>query len=254
MQNEASHPWTPVRVPRVQVAKRRVTSLGALAALGKLHEREHEIIHANILRGVAGCVVVLMSCAALPVFAEWILRESGKINPNAAKSSPDLSSLCLALDLFLLLFTVPLAIAVSALSRSRLVNQFLDSGTRSSGTNDNPLVRFLVILVTLGLLYGEFLVIDAMRFAVLRIRLRNVDRHRAALILAKLFAEPAGIDPRTLLEFGENPLYLRQTLGYLMACEWADISPQDDWITFLSSSKRELRHARNGLFEFGADQ
>ncbi len=254
MQNVVSHPWTPVRAPKVRATKRQVTSLGALAALAKLHEREHELMHLNRSRFLGGSVVVLISCAALPAFAEWILRESRNINLNAAESSSDFASLCLALDICLLLFTVPLAIAVSAPSRSRLVNQFLDSGTRSSGANDNPLIRILVIFVTLGLLYGEFLIVDAMRFALLRIRLRNADRHRAALILAKLFIEPAGIEPRKLLEFGENPLHLRQTLAYLMAYEWADISPQGDWITFLSSSKRELRHARNGLFEFSSDE
>jgi hypothetical protein len=106
----------------------------------------------------------------------------------------------------------------------------------------------VLIVAMLGLLYGEFLIIDAIKFLSLCVRVRDVDRYLAAIILEMLFAEPKGIDPRALLQIGENPLHLRHTLGYLMAYEWADISPQGDWLGLLSSSNRELRHANKAMF------
>jgi hypothetical protein len=251
MQKMFPHPWTPVRVPKVQAARRQATSLGGLAALEKLQKREQELIHINRLRAIGGCAAVLISCALMPFFAEWIFRISGNLRPKGAGTVPDPRQFGLVLDGLLLIVTIPMAIAVSQRSRSRMVNEFLDTGMRPSGTRDNPLIRLGAMVVMLGFLYGEFLIVDAIRFLLLCIRLRNVDRFRAALVLAKLFAEPAGIDPRALLEVGENPLHLRQILGYLMAYEWADISPQGDWLGALSPSKRELRHASNGLFEAG---
>jgi hypothetical protein len=74
------------------------------------------------------------------------------------------------------------------------------------------------------------------------------DRHRVAVILQMLVSEPTGIDPRLLFQAGENPLHLRHTLAYLMAYEWADISPTGDSLTLLSPSRRHLRQAKSALF------
>ncbi len=98
-----------------------------------------------------------------------------------------------------------------------------------------------MILILLGLLYGEFLVIDAIKSAWLNHRLRHVDRHRSTIILAKLFADPTGVDPRLLLQPGESPLHLRQTIAYLIANDWADISPHGDRLTLVSPARRALR-------------
>jgi hypothetical protein len=246
-------PFSPVRAPKIRVARRPPASLSALAALENLQERENELAHSNRNRALSGIAIVIISSIALPLVLEWLFQIHRNLRPSFSDRSPDAESLGLILDGFILVGTLPMAIAVGASSRSKLANQFLDSGTRPRGANDNPLMRLALMIIMLGFLYGEFLIVDSIRFGLLRIRLQAVDRHRAALILAKLFTEPAGIDPRTLLALGENPLHLRQILGYLMAYEWADISPRGDWLGAISPSKRELRHAKNALFEVATD-
>jgi len=90
-------------------------------------------------------------------------------------------------------------------------------------------------------LYGEFLVIDAVKSWCVRFRLRTVDRYRAATILGALMTNYAGIDPRLLLRHGEDPMALRRTIAYLLACEWADISAAGDHLLLLSPARRALR-------------
>ena len=63
-----------------------------------------------------------------------------------------------------------------------------------------------------------------------------------------LVTEPKGIDPRALLQVGENPLHLRHNLGYLMAYEWADVSPKGDWLGLVSRLQGENCGMHKGRF------
>ncbi len=145
------------------------------------------------------------------------------------------------IDGTLVALTLPLALALRKESRADVAEQLLDSSTESSGGRDNPLAAFALIIIFLGFLYGEFLVIDALKTMWVRAKLRGVDRHRAAVILAKLAVEPVGIDPRTLLLHGENPFHLRQVLAYLVVSEWADVSPRGELLTLVSPAQRAFR-------------
>lgn len=124
-----------------------------------------------------------------------------------------------------------------------MVDQFLAAGRHPTGCNDNAFLRWALMIALAGVLFGEFLLIDAFKSWLLRRRLRSVDRYRAAMILAALMTSHAGIDPRPLLRHGENPVALRRMIAYLLACEWADISPAGDHLILLSPARRALREA-----------
>lgn len=101
----------------------------------------------------------------------------------------------IALSAVLLAGTSILAIVTRQNSRSDMINQFIETGTRSQGPQSDPFTAMLLIIITPALFQGEFLIIDAIKSTLLRIRLHNVDRHRAAVILATLLEHPTGLEP-----------------------------------------------------------
>ena len=92
-----------------------------------------------------------------------------------------------------------------------------------------------------GMLCGAFMAIDAIKTALVRRRLRGVDRFRAADTLRMLIDTPAGIDPRLLLLHGEEPLELRRMIAYLVIYDWADISGRGDHLVLMPPSRRLCR-------------
>ena len=223
---------------------------GSRRRLERMERREEELKAANRVRAAKGCAVIAaLVFVVIPILLRQVMRFEAVMHNVVEWDTPEIWQLVICLDAMLLVFTFPVAVITNRESRSKRINEFLDTGTRATGSNDNPFIRIVLVICMLGLLYGEFLIVDAISSLWLRIRLRDVDRHRVAVILEMLIAEPRGIDPRLLLRMGENPLHLRHTLGYLMAYEWADISAEGDYLWLLSPAKRELRHAKAGLFE-----
>jgi hypothetical protein len=248
MQRIVSLPWSPVRAPKVRPARRSPASIAACRALELMRDRENELAKQNRVRAIGGFAVLVGSCVANYFCLKLAVKFSGESDGPSPQRLHDSIPFALMFSGLLILITFPIAIFTRPRSRSDVVNQFLEHGTRSSGSNDNPFVRAWLAIMMLGLLYGEFLIVDAGKFLSLRVRLRDVDRHRVAVILQMLLADPRGIDPRPLLQIGETPLHLRHTLAYLMAYEWADISPQGDRLDLVSKSKRDLRNARKSLY------
>jgi hypothetical protein len=209
-----------------------------------LFERERELANSNRLRAFGGCLTLAFTFAAGLLLLSRMLRFSLLLHIEATPEPPNPLGVSLAIEAVLLAGAIPIAIVVRPRSRSDVVNQFLETGHHYGGTKDNPLLRLALTIIMLGFLYGEFLIVDSVKSVFLRLRLRNVDRHRSAIILHALLTEPRGIDPRVLLQFGEDALHLRHTLAYLIAHEWADISPHGDWLTLVSQSRRQLRRAQ----------
>jgi hypothetical protein len=253
MQRIVALPWSPVLSAKVRPPKRQAVSLGALAAMERLRERERELAKSNRLRALGGCLTLAFTFATGFLLLSWMLRLSLPVRIEATPEPPNLLGGSLAIEAILLVLAIPIAIAVRPRSRSDVVNKFLETGGHSGDTRDNPLLRWALTIIMLGFLYGEFLIVDSVKSAFLRLRLRNVDRHRGAIILHALLTEPRGIDPRLLLQLGENPLHLRHTLAYLIAHEWADISPHGDWLTLVSQSRRQLRRAQNDFLAPSTD-
>jgi hypothetical protein len=229
-------PFTPVRPPRVRPIAKRMLSLTSLSALEKCQRREHELARRNRLIFSAGLGMIVVTLAALQLVAMalWHIADPRSHPPINRKALLEVAST-------LLLLTLLVAVFIRKPSRADFANQIIESGNRPSGGNDNPLVRWVMILILLGLLYGEFLLIDALKAMWVNFRLRNVDRHRSAVILAMLLQHPTGVDPRLLLLHGESPLHLRQVIAYLVINEWADISRHGDRLTLVSPARRALR-------------
>src|ERR1700722_16400854 len=103
-------PWTPGQAPKVHAAKRQATSIGALAALEKMHDRECELTHINRLRALGGCATILISCTVMPLCMKEILQLSVKLHPDGAGLSGNPIAIGLGMDGILLLFTIPFAI------------------------------------------------------------------------------------------------------------------------------------------------
>ena len=250
MQPITSLPWTPVRAPRVIPRNHRPVSLGAISKLSALENRERSLKQKNRMRIVVGfAIIAVMSGIVVPGLLILLTRVQLHSQTAAHPNSVNLRAIALPIDLAMFVITFFIAALTARNSRSAQINQFLETGTRPAGSNDNPLVRLIIMLAMLGFLFGAYLITHGIASLWLRFRLRDVDRHRVAIILQMLSNDPKGIDPRRLLQFGENPLHLRHTLGYLMAYEWADISPKGDWLTSLSPASRELRQAAAGLFQ-----
>jgi hypothetical protein len=227
--------FTPVRSPRVRSIPKPVLSLTSLAAFEKCQKREQELRRRNRAIFAGGIAAIISALLAMPAGAIFIARH---LNPPPPAPPMEL---LLAIDAALLLITFVIAVFTRKQSRADVANQFIQSGERSAGANDNPFARWILILILLGLLYGEFLVIDALKAMWMNHRLRNVDRHRAAVILAMLLQDPTGVDPRLLLQHGESPLHLRQIIAYLVINEWADVSRHGDRLTLVSPACRALR-------------
>ena len=148
----------------------------------------------------------------------------------------------IAINAGLLFLTFPLALATRRESRSDTISQFLDAQNGPHCDSPNALaMRIVLTIACLGLFQGEFLLIDAVKDTLLRLRLTGIDRDRAATILAQLHSTPAGLDPRLLIRHRESPKDFRKIIAYLLTYQWADISPQADHLTLLSPARRALR-------------
>jgi hypothetical protein len=195
-----------------------------------------------LFAGGLGIMVVIL--AGLLGFASRVLPyfaiETG--NDIGARQIEPVRYALAVYGLFLLV-TVPLAMLARKESRSDIADQVLRSGCHLNGSDNNPVLGIVLTIIMVGMLYGEFLLIDSAKATLLRLKLHGVDRYRAASIISMLLSDPRGIDPTTLLRYGENPLALRKVLAYLIACEWVDISPDGHYLNLMSSAKRALRHA-----------
>jgi hypothetical protein len=248
-------PWSEVRAPKIIPLKRPPIEIGAMARLDDLGWREHEIKVQNRRRLGIGCAIIAsITGIVVPLIFRWMeYAQSIKMNVRDDLTLREVLLIVGAINAILLAVTFPLAVFTAPKSRSQRINEFIDSGSRTYGPTDSSLTRIIFTFLMLGLLLGEFLVIDGIRSHWLRIRLRHVDRHRAALILQMLMDQPCGIDPRSLIRIGENPRQFRQILAYLMTYEWANISSKGNCLTLLSPAKRQLKHAEEGFFAATAD-
>jgi hypothetical protein len=199
--------------------------------------REARLRRRSLLRFVAGIAIVLVMLAGVVGITSWVCSRAGTAGPHR-----DATDLALLADALLLALTLPIASLTRKESRSDVAQHFLDTGGGAiHATDDAPLLRFALALLVVGLLYGEFLLVDAIAAWWLDFRLRRVDRSRAAVILGMLFTDPRGLDPTQLLRFGESPLELRRTVAHLIAQEWVDVSPDGRYMNLVSPAKLALR-------------
>jgi len=206
----------------------------SVVALDLLRKRERDAARRTRRLFLSG-VALLLGVPPIVLGALW------RLAPHIAPPSKPEPVQLVYIGLALTVIASALALSVHKESRADLVQQYIDSGSHSSGTTGNPLVRWLLVLLMIGSTYGALICIDAAKTAWLRLRLRRVDRYRAASVLALLQSTPAGVDPRRLLLHGENSLAFRRTLAYLVIHDWANISPRGDHLVALSPARRHLR-------------
>jgi hypothetical protein len=230
---------------QIAVPKRRPASLSLLASqsVDKLNQRERELARSNARRYLAGMAIVAgVLCVftwAVPKLAWFRMHFLDPIESESTGKVIPLKALLL-IEAGMLMLTFVIAIFTRKESRADMVEQFMRSGGHSP-PNDNPVLRWILIFFLLGLFQGEFVLIDAIKVSWLRLRLANVDRSRAAMILARLLKEPAGMEPHALMLPGETIQQFRKSIAYLMAYEWGDISARGDHFMLLSPAKRALR-------------
>ena len=224
--------------PKVRPLPRRRDSLVAAGALALLSERERSLRLRDARVFVIGLLIVCGVIAALTAvgFAYLSVRTPGHPPLGFARAVLTVGAVMFAISF-------PIALLTRKASRADMVDEFMEQGVRANGGNCDPFIRLALVVAFVGTLYGEFLIIDAIKSLLVRVRLRSVDRYRVATILGALMTNHAGIDPRLLLRHGEDPLVLRRTIAYLLACEWADISPAGDHLLLLSPARRALRDA-----------
>ncbi len=224
--------------PRVRPLPKRRDSLVAVGALAHLAERERMLRQRDARVFVIGWCVVAFAIVIVPAAGMAYIKFRAPGAPPL-----DFTRAVSVVGTVLIACTFPIALLTRKASRADMVDQFMAEGCRPNGGNDDPFIRWALVVALVGTLYGEFLIIDGIKSWLVRLRLRTVDRYRAATILGSLMTNHAGIDPRLLLRHGENPLVLRRTIAYLLACEWADISPAGDHLLLLSPARRALREA-----------
>jgi hypothetical protein len=225
-------------------SSRASTGVNALEAAARIARREAGARRKNRLRLAAGLAIIAAVSAAVFEMILWLAAHAPSVpgdSGSAAKPLGASRAAWMALAIMLIVTSL-IAILFRKQSRSDVIRQFLETGQRAPAASDNVLASLALIIAMGGMLYGQFLIIDTIKAAALGFRLRKVDRDRVAVILGVLFSSPAGIDPRRLLRIGENPIALRQTLAYLMAYEWADLSPAGDYLNLLSPARRALKH------------
>jgi hypothetical protein len=236
---------TAARSVQFASPSRASTSSNAVKARVQIARRETTVRQKNYLRLAGGLLIIAAASGAVfglvVVVAAHVLKASDEsvARPMSRGDASQAAFIAVA-AVFLLTFLV--ALCTRKESRSDAISQFLETGNRSSVSDENPLASFVLMIAMLGVLYGQFLIIDTIKAAWLGFRLRKADRDRAAVILGILFSTPAGIDPRQLLRMGEDPIALRETCAYLMTYEWVDISPAGDHLNLLSPAKRALKH------------
>ena len=218
-----------------------VSSLLAHQCLSRMRSRERRTRNLNRLRALAGIAIVSLLLAVLPrliIKAAHFFDALPPDDPQLALATWQF----IAIDAGLLLLTFPVALASHRDSRNDSIYQFMDDSAHfRTQSADDLALRVVLTLGCLGLFPGEFLLIDAAKDAALRFRLRRVDRERAALILAALHTNPAGLDPRLLLQHRERPEDFRNVIAYLLTYHWADLSPNADHLTLLSPARRALK-------------
>ena len=218
-------------------ASRTPIAVIAMQSMERMNARESELRRANFVRLTTGLLIIV---GVLGLGVWGLLGFIAHILAGADHPIPPIR-IAIFFSLVTLLPTFLIAAFTRKESRSDAADQVLESGSRSTGGDDNPLVRLYLVIIMLGLLYGEFLVIDAIKATWIRTRLRGVDRRRCAVILGTVLSQPIDIETRTLLRVGETPMQLRQLLAYLIAYEWVDISVDGLYLRLLSPARRALR-------------
>jgi hypothetical protein len=214
-------------------------SLSALTIIDQLQQRESRQRLGNLLRLGGGLAIVLAIMAGVYQLAMWAPPNRpapAGLEHTPAEQQMDAIQFVLIFNTTILLVTYLIATFTRKESRSEMINQFIETG-HYCGPRDNPVSRIILILILLGLFYGQFLIIDVLKAMSLHRKLNRIDRNRAAIIVGMLMARPAGIDPRALLRINENPTELRRVLAYLMTYKWIDISPQGDYLNLRSQGR-----------------
>jgi hypothetical protein len=243
--------FSPVRPWKIKEPAQSSLTISAMAALSDLNNREAELRRANRQRLGWGLVVIVAVAATSLLPVAWWMSVATRLPPQIIggpdtqtvlihRSPAELASTVLLTDSVLAVLMLPVAVMVKKPSRADVANQILKNGCNAQDAN--PILRLVIALVACGMLWGEFLIIDAVKTAWVVSRLSRVDRFRAAMILTKLRTEPIGLDPRRLLLFRECPVDLRRLIAYLVINEWADIAPRGDLLAEVSPARRRLRH------------
>jgi hypothetical protein len=240
-------PVRPIRPPP--------PSTSALSTLMDLRSREHSMRWANGRRLAAGCglvvaaaVLSLLVVAYIAVFGSGRASHHPSIEPTpqaerANRPSADrVLRVVLCFDGVVAVLLVPVAVCVRPTSRADVARQVLVGGCRHASAD--PLISLALGAVFAGLMWGEFMILDAIQSVRVAGRLQHVDRHRAAAVLAMVRADPEGIDPRWLLRTGERPVDLRQTIAYLILNGWANLSGAGDRLALHSGAARCTGHRR----------
>jgi 4-amino-4-deoxy-L-arabinose transferase-like glycosyltransferase len=217
----------------------------AKQALERMTRREAELRRANLNRMALGVGIVL-GVLAVGIWGAvaFVVHIANKTPPVYQPNEHPVSPLRIALFVTggLLAVTFLMAIFTRKESRSDVANQVMESGSRGGGCHDNPLLRLYLMIVMLGMIYGEFLIVDAIKATWVRTRLRTVDRQRAAMILGTVLSQVMDVETGTLRTIGESPMDLRQVLAYLIEYEWVDISADGNCLSLVSPARRALRH------------
>lgn len=144
-------------------------------------------------------------------------------------------------NLVIAILVAPAALFTRKESRADLVEVYLQKGHASPESADGSIGQMILGLALLGVIYGEFLIIDALKNVRLNVKLRRVDRTRAATILMETLRHTAGLETGGLLKWREDPISLRSTIGFLIAQEWVEVSRDGRRLYARSDAMRALR-------------
>jgi hypothetical protein len=154
------NPSAKPRVPRVHRAPKPSISVVASTCLGRLATREAELRQRNGLRCLAGAAIIAAALGMLYGFV--IFLGSSSLHPRG-DGSPEPMQFAFILCGGLVLLTLPIAALMRPESRSDVAEQILRDGARSAPAGDNPFARLIIALVLLGLVYGEFMLVDSVK-------------------------------------------------------------------------------------------
>jgi hypothetical protein len=228
-------------MPTATLATPAPSSLLASQFLDQMTRREHHARATTRLRTLLALAIIAAILAVLPTVFLKAAHFFDALPPDDKLMHLSRWQF-ITINATLLLLTFPLALATRRESRSDTISQFLDAQNGPHADSPNALaMRIVLTIACLGLFQGEFLLIDAVKDSLLRLRLTGIDRDRAATILAQLHSTPAGLDPRLLIRHRESPQDFRKIIAYLLTHQWADVSPKADHLTLLSPARRALR-------------